>query len=465
MYTGLKIQKDFTDDYQDMILSKDHELVKLKNIIDWKEIDKIYKTCYKAKVGNSTKETNMVLGLILLKHLYNKSYRKLIKALHENVAFMYFCSVSFMDIQTARLKAKEKEKRTGKKTDGYIIHHSTISRIVKRLGSKNIEKIEQLFTKKLIRKNIIKGKTLYSDTTSLEKNIAYPTEVGLLKRVIEHAEQVVQGVIKKKDMIKSEIIKKANQIAKVYYSAKRKTKELLTSVTKQMLDIAHKTVEKAKKTIHRTGETVDIIINAIYEKVQTVGKKILQQVTDKLEGKKIEDRIVSYYEPHVRALPKGKVKKPCEFGTKLRIDMTDEKYITNYHLYQGNPNDVTMLDDIIENHKNTFPISFKNAGMDRGFYDEQKIKQLESKHKITLVIPHKKRTDQPLSKRKQKLYDKRAGIEAKISEGKRVTGMNKSNYKGFDGDKITAVLSIWALNARQLLRDIKERPNLMKKLT
>ena len=30
MYTGLKIQKDFTDEYQDMILSDDHELVKLK---------------------------------------------------------------------------------------------------------------------------------------------------------------------------------------------------------------------------------------------------------------------------------------------------------------------------------------------------------------------------------------------------------------------------------------------------
>jgi len=57
MYTGLKIQKDFTDDYQDMILSEDHELVKLKKIIDWSEMDKIYKKCYTAKVGNSTKET------------------------------------------------------------------------------------------------------------------------------------------------------------------------------------------------------------------------------------------------------------------------------------------------------------------------------------------------------------------------------------------------------------------------
>lgn len=110
---------------------------------------------------------------------------------------MHFCSVSFMDIRAARLKAKEKEKRTGKKTNGYIIHYSTLSRIIKRLGSDNIEKIEQLFTQKLIQANIIKGKTLYSDITSLEKNIAYPTEVGLLKRVIEHAEQIVQGVIKK----------------------------------------------------------------------------------------------------------------------------------------------------------------------------------------------------------------------------------------------------------------------------
>ena len=66
--------------------------------------------------------------------------------------------------------------------------------------------------------------------------------------------------------------------------------------------------------------------------------------------------------------------------------------------------------------------------MDRGYYDEEKIQQLENEYKISLAIPHKKRTDKPLSKKKQKIYNKRARIEAKISEGKRVTGMNKSNY-------------------------------------
>jgi len=37
-------------------------------------------------------------------------------------------------------------------------------------------------------------------------------------------------------------------------------------------------LNKAGKIVNRTGNTVDIIIKAIHEKVQTVGKKILQQV-------------------------------------------------------------------------------------------------------------------------------------------------------------------------------------------
>jgi len=58
--------------------------------------------------------------------------------------------------------------------------------------------------------------------------------------------------------------------------------------------------------------------------------------------------------------------------------MTGNKYITNYKLYQGNPSDVTMLDDAIKEHKKIFPTAFKAAGMDRGYYDEEKIQQLEN---------------------------------------------------------------------------------------
>ena len=40
-------------------------------------------------------------------------------------------------------------------------------------------------------------------------------------------------------------------------------------------------------------------------------------------------------------------------------------------------------------------------------------------------------------------------------------GLNKSYYKGFEGDKMWASLSIMALNIRKLLRDITKSPDLI----
>ena len=66
-----------------------------------------------------------------------------------------------------------------------------------------------------------------------------------------------------------------------------------------------------------------------------------------------------------------------------------------------------------------------------------------------------------MGKEKDELYNKRAAIEAKISEGKRMYGLNKSYYKGYQGDKMWAALGVMALNIRKLLRDITKNPELI----
>ena len=161
-----------------------------------------------------------------------------------------------------------------------------------------------------------------------------------------------------------------------------------------------------------------------------MGTNIVEQTKKNLDGEKIQDRVVSYYEDHVRSLPKGKVGRPVEFGDKLRIDMTGNGYVTNWELYHGNPSDATMLEDAIKTHESVFGADFKAAGFDRGFYDEEKIIEYENKYNILLAIPHKKDRTRKMGKRKNKIYNKRAAIEAKISEGKRMCGLNKSLYKG-----------------------------------
>ena len=66
-----------------------------------------------------------------------------------------------------------------------------------------------------------------------------------------------------------------------------------------------------------------------------------------------------------------------------------------------------------------------------------------------------------MTAKKTLLYKKRAAIEAKISEGKRMTGLGKSYYKGFTGDRMWTGLSVLTLNLRQLLKDMARQPQLI----
>jgi len=453
MFTGLKKQLELSDSLIENILPHDNELVKLKKILNWEGINKIYKSCFNSKEGNKTKTTDIALGLILLKHLYKKSDRSLINELHLNNSYMYFCSLSYDEVSEAN--------RLGKK----LIDHSTLVKIRKRLGAERIEKILSLFTDELIKNKIIDGKYLFTDTTNLEKNIAYPTDVSLLSRVIKEADYIIQNVKLKKNAVISSAVKKAKTLSKIYYSSSKKTKDLLNKTSKALTRIAKAQLSAAGVAATQMAETISNENIKRYEKLKDTGVKIIKQTQKRLKDLKVRDKIVSYHEPRTKALPKGKVGKICEFGTKLSLSMSANGYITAHKLYDSNIADISTLKEAVIKHSKTFGKEFKGAAADRAYYDEDLIKVLEKKLVIDLAIPHKKNRDIKMKPFMQDLCDRRAAIEAKISEGKRTCGLNKSYYKGYNGDRMWAALGIMALNIRKLLRDIVKSPDLMLRFT
>lgn len=446
MFTGLKKQLELSDSLIENILPLENELIKLKKVINWAGINKIYKSCFNSKTGNKTKTTDIALGLLLLKHLYKKSDRALVSELHLNNSYMYFCSLSYDEVAIAN--------KTGKK----LIDHSTIVKIRKRLGADRIQNILSLFTEELIKNKIIDGKYLFTDTTTLEKNIAYPTDVSLLSRVIREADYVIQNVKRKKNVIISSAVKKAKTLSKIYYSSSKKTKELLEKTSKALLSIAKSQMRVAAKHMARAISKENI---KRYKKLKEVGVKIVKQVKRKLTGAKVAGRIVSYYEDHAKALPKGKVNKPCEFGVKLALSMSANGYITDHKLYDHNIADIKTLKDVVDSHAKAFGEEFTGLAADRGYYDNDLNATLEKKHNIICAIPHKKNRSNKMGKDRDELYNKRAAIEAKISEGKRMCGLDRSNYRGYEGDRMWASLSVMALNIRKLLRDITKSPDLI----
>jgi transposase, IS5 family len=285
--------------------------------------------------------------------------------------------------------------------------------------------------------------------------------VGLLSRLIKEAEYIIQNVTHKKMVIKSVALKKAKAVSRIYYSSAKKSKELLSSTTSSLLKIARQQLSEAKENATELTET-NI---KRYQDLKEIGSKIIAQTAARLEGLKIGSRILSYHEPHTRALPKGKIGKPCEFGSKLSLSMAANGYISSHALHPENVADISTLENVISAHKSKFGNYFEAAAADRAYYDEELIAKLEQEHKIILAIPHKKRRDRLLEDSRQDLYDKRAAIEAKISEAKRMYGLSKSYYSGFDGDRMWAALAIMATNMRKLLRDIDGNPKLMHKFS
>jgi len=449
MFTGLKHQLELTDTLLDDILPQDSQLIKLKKVLNWKAINKIYKECFQSRRGRATKKTDIALGLLILKHLYKKSDRSLVRDLHLNTSYMHFCSLSYDEVSAVN--------RAGKQ----VIDSSTLAKIRVRLGADRLEKINALVTSDLISKKIIDGKILLTDTTALEKNIAYPTEVALLSRVIKEA-AVAQNVKHKKDIELTKALAKAKQISKIYYSTSKKTGKLLKTCTEKLLSIAKQEIESAGLAVNDMAETVSKTTAARFKKLTSTGTKIISQIEAKLTGKPAAKRILSYHEEAAVSLPKSRPgKAPCAFGAKLSLSMSANGYITDSCLYDRNIADIDTLGGVLKKHFNTFGKKFKAASADRAYYDKDLIEELEEKYKVALAIPHKKRRDLPMSAKKKLLYKKRSAIEAKISEGKRLTGLGKSYYKGFAGDKICTSLSVLALNLRQLLKDLAGKPQLI----
>jgi hypothetical protein len=149
------------------------------------------------------------------------------------------------------------------------------------------------------------------------------------------------------------------------------------------LAIAGRQQENARNAFKRFGKKEKERFGDIFARLNTIGSKVIEQTGRRLNEEKIEDRIVSYHEDHSRPLPKGKV-TGCEFGVKLRVDMTGDGWVVNHRVYRGNPADCGMLADVLAGvDKNGLNELIRELQADRGFANDIDERILTAKHKAS----------------------------------------------------------------------------------
>ena len=401
----------FRSSLEAMINDK-HPLYKLANSIDWHRLEKELSECYCPDMGRPGNATRLMVGLHYLKHTYNESDESIIQRWIENPYWQYFCGYEYMQHE-------------------FPIHPTSMVKWRSRVGADRMEVLlaETLSTarrEKYIKPN--QASKVIVDTTVQEKAIAHPTDARLYCKAIHRLIKLAKSQninlrqsyvrVSKRAFFRQAQYARANQ----YKRAARHTRKLKTYLGRLIRDIERK---------------MSCIDNELITTLDRARRIHAQKRKDK-------GKLYSLDAPEVECISKGKAHKKYEFGCKVSLSVTrKDNWITSIAALHGNPFDGHTLKETVSRSENVSGVKVKEIYVDRGYRghdyvgDAQVYKKDGKLKRLTRAV-----------KRKLK---RRSAIEPTIGHLKTDNRMSRNFLKGFEGDRMNAILAAAGYNMRKLI--------------
>ncbi len=172
------------------------------------------------------------------------------------------------------------------------------------------------------------------------------------------------------------------------------------------------------------------------------------------ESTRIDDRIVSITQPHIRPLVRGKAGKPVEFGAKLSVSCFDN-YVFLDHLSWNNFNESGDFKDQIEAYKNFTRYYPSSVHVDR-IYRTRENRAFCKKRGIRISGSPLGRPPKDISQQQKKQAQNderfRNAIEGKFGQAKRRFSLNLVMTKRQETSEVSIALTFLVLNLSTLLR-------------
>lgn len=398
-------------------INPEHELCLLAKKIDWTSLEKEFEPLY-GTVGRPSIPIRTIVGLLLLKQMYNLGDETVVDRYLENPYWQHFCGEIYFQY---RLPFDPSD----------FVHFRH------RIGKDGMENIFKqsidLFGEDIIRKEV---KEVRVDTTVQEKNITFPTDRRLYEKTIEHCKRIANAKgIKLKRTYTREIKKLRYQLR---FARKPKNFKRLMRTQKKLHRIAIKIYSDLVKQLNPMPMKD-------FEKFNVLYRVLTQQRED-------TNKIYSIHEPEVLCIAKGKEHKPYEFGNKSSFAYTRKSgIIVGAMAIDGNVFDGHTLKPQLEQVKNFTDGKIKKAIVDRGYKGQDRIGATE------VVMPNtRKKESYYLKKQREARCRSRAGIEGLISHLKLDHRMLRNYLKGTAGDQINTLLAASAYNMMKWMRMKRE---------
>ena len=296
------------------------------------------------------------------------------------------------------------------------------------------------------------------DATVAPADIRYPTDIKLLNEAREQTEIVIDALYKQ---VKAQLPKKPRtyrreartaylQIAKQRKPNRKKIRKAL----RQQLGYVRRNLAHID-TLMAAGALLSELKKNLYRNLLVVSEIYRQQLSMYEQGcHRIDDRIVSITQPHVRPIVRGKSGTPVEFGAKLSVSCVDGKAFLD-HLSWDNFNESGDLEDQLELFKSRFGHYPEAVYVDQ-IYRTRSNRAYCQKLGIRITAPPLGRpaTDNVAAIRKQTLEDAkvRNQIEGKFGQAKRRFSLNRVMTKLANTSETAIAITFLVMNLEALLK-------------
>jgi IS5 family transposase len=386
--------------------------------------------------GRPGTPAEVVLRMLLLKHMRNYSFEELSREVRANLVYREFTRVG-----------------GGKTPDD-----KTMGRLARQLRPEVIRQIHDRVVAMAKEEKIVQGRRMRVDTTVVETNIHYPTDSALLGDGV----RVLTRAMKKIDNIAGEVganlrdrsrsVKlRTLEIARAARSKVPQSQEKLKKAYGKLLDATQRVMGQAKRFSQEIAQGIkrsaDILQQAALEGLRKEidamlpgVRQVVQQTKARIFGgdTRSEGKIFSLFEPSTELIRKGKAGKPNEFGKLVKVQEAENQIVIDYEVYQQRPTDSDLLIPSLQAHQEKLGCTPHLAAADAGFYSDKNEKEAKEKGVKRVCVPNRSTKSAERKREQRKRWFRngqkwRTGCEGRISVLKRRHGLHRSRYKGEQG--------------------------------
>jgi len=445
-----KNQMSFVDFYLPFggHLNEKNRWIQLAALVPWEEFEDEYVEGFSTNgMGAPAKPFRMALGAELIKRKLDITDEEVVEQLRENPYLQYFIGMEGYRDEAPFEASMMTHFRERLKLD-------MINRVNDRIIENDIKKKEQNGTERnAVGEEGIKNKgKLLLDASCIPQDIRYPTDLSLLNEAREKTERVIDrlheagGKKEKKPRTyrkkaRKEYLKVAKQRNKSRKAIRRGIKKQLGYVKRNLKNIEKQVEKYGLRGLKKQEYRNLLVCQEVYRQQEEMYKK---------KSQRVDDRIVSITQPHVRPIKRGKAGAETEFGSKLMISVIGG-YTRIEKLAWDNYNEGTLLKDSVESYKQRYGYYPESVHVDKIYLTKENRKYCKE-NGIRISGPPLGRPSNDAEKTRTAIIQEtqdardRIPVEGKFGNCKRKYGLNRVFAKKIDTSECEIAVGIMLLN-------------------